>query len=196
MHSYITADSRIGAYSVISVVAIVCAWSMDWLASSLEWPRWLVGVPSFAAFFGMIYGLFDRCLWNARISRLMRLSVIPDVSGTFRGELVSTFEADERKQNVRKIVVRIRQSWTRIEVILSVDHPTSNSISVMAKLRGDSTNANLTYHFRNQIQPGLADKDMYDHEGVAELNISPHGVSGRYFNSRGNSGSLMLDRID
>lgn len=194
MHPYNTVDSRSGAYIAICVLAIACAWSLDWLVTPLEWPRWLVGAPSFAAFFGLIYGVFDRWLWTTRVSRLMRLSVIPNISGTFRGELVSTFRGADGEPDVRKVVLRIRQTWTRIEVVLDIEPSTSASVSLMAALRGDSTRAFLTYHFRNQTQPGIADEDMFDHEGIAELNIGPQGIRGRYFNSRGNAGSLQFDR--
>ena len=196
MHPYSTTDSRIRVYSAIAVVAVACAWSMDWLTSSLDWPRWLAGVPSFVAFFGIIYGVFDRWLWKTRVSRVLRLSVLPDVSGTLRGRLVSTFRTEIAKPSKHDVTVQIRQTWTRIEIRLEVDHSMSSSISLMAALKGDMTSSVLTYHFRNQIQPGRADDDMSDHEGVAELRIDTHGIRGRYFNSRGNSGSLTLDQAD
>jgi hypothetical protein len=46
------------------------------------------------------------------------------------------------------------------------------------------------------VNPALADADMGDHDGAAELRISPDGkMVGRYFNSRPRAGTIEAERL-
>jgi hypothetical protein len=52
------------------------------------------------------------------------------------------------------------------------------------------------YTYRNQTRPGVADQDMNDHDGTAEVVIDTQTgeLHGRYFNFRGRQGTLTLTR--
>src|SRR4051794_7468335 len=92
MHAYSTDESRVKAYGVIAVVAVVFAWTILIVASHFDWPQWLVSVPSLAATYAATYGIFDRWLWRCSIMRSLGLVTILDVSGDYDGRLISTYK--------------------------------------------------------------------------------------------------------
>lgn len=56
--------------------------------------------------------------------------------------------------------------------------------------------ARLIYTYSNQIRHGIADDDMNDHDGAADVVLTPDGhIRGRYFNARGRQGVLELTRV-
>lgn len=82
-----------------------------------------------------------------------------------------------------------------VEMTVSGGTSSSTSVSALGGLVGDRDGARLTYIYRNRVNPGLADADMGDHDGAAELRVDPNGsVEGRYFNSRPRAGTLSLRR--
>jgi hypothetical protein len=62
--------------------------------------------------------------------------------------------------------------------------------------RSSRHRARLTYTYRNQPRPGVADADMNDHDGTAEVVIDTRTgeLTGRYFNFRGRQGAVTLTR--
>lgn len=198
MHAYSTDESRVGVYSLLAIVAVVLAWCIVAITSRLSWPQWLVSAPSMAAMFAVVYRLFDRWVWRWGICRRMGLVEIPDLSGRYEGTLVSTFTDSEGRPVERAVALDVVQSWTRIKIEMTVRSGQSSSMSTSAlgSVKSDGTASCLTYIYRNQVNPGLADADMGDHDGAADLRVYADGrVSGRYFNSRPRAGTMTLQRV-
>ncbi len=149
--------------------------------------------PTVAAVFGILYGVLDKWAWRWRVLRATSVITTPVVSGNYVGLLRSSYNGTERA-----IVLDVEQSWTRIVIRFSVtDVQSSDSISLAAAVTDiGQHHARLTYVYRNTVRPGLADADMNDHDGTAELTLDTKAGSatGRYYNYRGRQGTLALTR--
>lgn len=197
MHPYATPESRVATYGALAVVSVVMAWLVVAATSHLSWPQWLISAPSVTAVFAALYALTDRWLWRTRFFRALRLSSTPDLSGSYVGELRSTFNDPAGSTVVRPLELTVTQTWTRIQISMTVGsgERTSRSRSVIACVGDAEPRTQLIYHYRNQINPAVADADMGDHDGAADLEVTADGhLSGRYFNSRPRAGSIEATR--
>lgn len=193
MHSYSTDESRVSVYSLLAVVAVVLAWVIVAATSRLSWPEWLVSAPSMAATFALVYRLFDRVGWRWAIMRQLGLVEVRDISGTYRGRLVSTFKDSQGQPVERDVTIHVGQTWTKLAVEMTVSSGTSSSMSTSAlgSVTHDGVASCLTYVYKNRVNPGLADADMGDHDGAADLRIYADGrLAGRYFNGRPRAGTI------
>jgi len=198
MHAYSTNESRVPVYSILAIIALVVAWIIGWLTSLVEWPQWIVGAPSFGAVFAGTYRLFDLRIWHTPLARRLGLVMVEDLNGSYEGELVSTFKDSSGKQVEREIRIDILQTWTHISVDMKVSSGTSSSTSTSAlgSVTRDGGSTRLAYIYRNRVNPGLADADMGDHDGAAELDVDLVGrMTGRYYNSRPRAGTIQVERV-
>ncbi|WP_432457577.1 hypothetical protein [Cellulomonas iranensis] len=177
--------------ALATLLAIAMAWVFEtWLSSV---PSWIVSGPTVAGAFGACYWLMEAHAWRWPIVRKLGLVDTPDIEGVYIGKLVSSYNSTDLP-----IRVCIDQTWTRIAVRFEVVEPessVSHSITAGLSLAGH-THARLTYTYRNQTRPGVAEGDMKDHDGTAELlfDLSRDSARGRYYNLRGRQGSLTLTR--
>ncbi|TNH26247.1 hypothetical protein FHG89_21245 [Micromonospora orduensis] len=194
MHVYSSSDSRTSALGMIAVCAVLMAIGLNAAFQALSiGPAWLFSPPTVAAAFGLLYRVLDTVGW--RWSWLHRLGLIqvPAVEGVYEGTLVSSY-----RMTTMPVRVCIDQTWTRIAIRFDVLEPmSSSSYSVAAGLSSDGhRRARLTYTYRNQTRPGVAESDMNDHDGTAELvlDLETSALVGRYYNFRGRQGTLTLTR--
>lgn len=199
MHAYSTNESRVAIYGVIAVTAVILAWLVMSATEGLDWPQWLVSAPSLAATFTFSYGLFDRVLWKLPLLQRLHLVDVADISGTYEGNLISTYTDTNSQPVKRDITLCISQTWTKIDVEMTVKSgaSSSRSNSAVASVSPRANSTHLVYVYRNSVNPGLADADMGDHDGAAELVItSSGGLSGRYFNVRPRAGTIQAQRTN
>ncbi len=198
MHAYSTDESRVGVYSVIALFAVILAWMIVAVTSRFSWPQWLVSAPSMGATFVLTYAVFDRYVWRWSLLRRLSLVGVRDLSGTYEGRLTSTFKDEQGDPIERDITLQVVQTWTRVKIEMTVRSGTSSSMSTSAlgSVTNDGTASCLTYIYKNKVNPGLADADMGDHDGAADLRIYADGhVTGRYFNSRPRAGTITATKI-
>ncbi|MDP1851973.1 MAG: hypothetical protein Q8K48_06105 [Candidatus Planktophila sp.] len=182
------------ALGTLAFLSVTIAMGANWLLSHLNVKEaWWFSAPTVATTFGILYLLMDKAAWRWRFVRRLGLVDTPIVEGEYVGTLESTYQG-----TVLPVKISIDQTWNRIAVRFQVSEPkTSTSYSMTAGLgKVGHDIARLTYTYRNQIKPGVADSDMNDHDGTAELNINfeTGSAMGRYFNFRGRQGSLNLER--
>lgn len=194
MHAYSSNENRTSALGVIALAAVLFAIAANAATAALGvGPSWLVSAPTVAASYGILYRSMDSFAWRWRLFHRLGIIEVPVIDGTYEGELVSSYQ-----QTRLPVRIRIDQTWTRIAVRFDVLEPASSiSYSVTAGLGRDGHNdARLTYMYRNQTRPGVADFDMNDHDGAAEVTIDcvSGKMNGRYFNFRGRQGTLTLTR--
>ncbi len=69
------------------------------------------------------------------------------------------------------------------------------SVAAALAVHGDR-DAHLTYTYKNSVRHGIADADMSDHDGAADLDIqrATGNVAGTYFNARPRRGTRTLRR--
>ncbi len=198
MHAYASLGNHVRVYGLLAVLSVIVSWGLYWLAGLVSLPEWLISVPSVAGVFALLYVAFDRWAWKWRVCRMFGLSPTPDLSGCYDGLLTSNYRmSGDDGPSQREIEIQIVQTWSRLAVTLKVKRgtSTSTSISAMAAMTEYAEDTRLVYVYRNQVAPAIADSDMSDHEGMADITISRQGeLRGRYFNSRPRSGTLVAQR--
>ncbi len=182
MHGYST-DSyeRRFVPLLLAALAIVFAWATAKLIAGahLSVPWW-VDAPSSLAFYGALYALFDKRLWRNALVRKLGLSGIPNLTGRWRGFLVSSFDAHEKSHEV---MVQIFQSWTQISIFLTTNTSLSRSCAAVIQV-GDPEGVVLIYQYENQPL-SHAMKTMHMHYGTAMLRLSDGDtLSGDYYAGR------------
>ena len=193
VHPYSTDERRVSVYAGLAVVSVIVSWGLVAITSGLAWPQWLISPPSLAGSFAALYAIFDRYLWRLPVFHWLGLARIKDIGGIYEGNLISTFRDGEGSATQRAINIRVTQTWTRIsvEMVVISGESSSESVSALGSVTRDGQSTRLIYVYRNRVNPGLADADMGDHEGAADLRIDTDGtVSGRYFNSRPRAGTI------
>jgi hypothetical protein len=195
MHAYASSQPRTSGYAAIAVVAVIISIAANGVAERAGFPpSWLISAPAVATSFGLLYKFFDRWAWRWRTFSRFSLGEIPDIEGTYEGNLVSTYDG-----TTVPVRVCVDQTWVNIAIRFDVlGNATSTSRSLTAGLdRTGHTQARLTYTYRNTIRPGIAEHDMNDHDGTAELHfaVDTGMVEGRYYNFRGRQGTLSLRRL-
>lgn len=196
MHVYSSCGSRTSALGVTALLAVLLAIAANALTTKFGiGPAWLVSAPTVAAAYGLLYRGLDRLAWRWSVLHRLGLIETPIVEGVYEGQVVSSY-----RQATLPVRLRIDQTWTRIAIRFEVLRPTasSTSYSVAANLdRAGHDDARLTYTYRNQAQPGVAEVDMYDHDGTVEVTVdrTRGSITGRYFNFRGRQGTITLSRV-
>lgn len=199
MHPYSTEESRVSTYAALAVVSVVVSWGVVAATSALSWPQWLISAPSLAATFGLSYRVFDRWLWRLPFFHKLGMVGVSLIAGTYKGRLISTFQDPQGNAIEKDITLKVSQTWTRISVEMTVSSGSSSSVSTSAigSVTADGSATRLTYIYRNRVNPGVADADMGDHDGAAQLRIYSDGrVSGRYFNSRPRAGTIEATFVE
>lgn len=198
MHPYSTSENRVAVYAVLGLVAVFVSWLVVALTDGLDLPQWPVSAPTAMGVYGGLYQTFDKVLWKSPAMRFLRLSTTPDLSGIYVGALASTYVDENGVQAKRDVQLSVRQTWTRLRVgmVVGQEPRTSTSRSVAAALDCDDDEVRLLYSYRNVVNPGVADDDLGDHDGTAQLALEPdrRTMQGRYFNGRRRAGSLVVTR--
>jgi hypothetical protein len=196
VHPYSNDSSRTRTVLlVLAVAAVLLAWGLGRTLRSWEiTPPWWLDTPAVVGFYGILWQLYDRLLWRARIGS-QTLSGIPDYSGSWGGCVHSSYGGTA----VYAARLTIRQTSSRILIELRTDR--SRSVSQMAMLcAGPGSEQGLQYLYTNRPrhvptpEPAGPPHDrphaivlaMTPHEGVARLLLGDDGstLQGDYQNDR------------
>src|SRR5467141_686252 len=111
MHGYSTDSSeRRIVPLLLALLAIALAWATSkFLAAAHLSVPWWADAPSSMAFYGALYGLFDRYLWRNSYVRKLGLVRIPNLTGRWRGYLITSFDGHAKRHD---LMINIFQSWT------------------------------------------------------------------------------------
>ncbi len=195
MHGYsIDSDERRNVVFGLAILGIAAAYCLDQLLdlTSASLPWWFDAPASFG-FFGLFYWLFDQRVWRWRMLRTLGLVTAPDLSGHWKGSIVSSHVPRDRHE----VTVDIRQSWTGLTVVLT--GASSRSYSTAAVLRTKAADGpELTHTYRNEPLPHATDT-MHIHHGTATMRLAEAGqqLVGEYYTGRGRQtyGSITLRRL-
>ena len=182
MHGYSTDSSeRRVVPLLLALLSIGLAWiSSRFLAAAhLALPWWL-DAPSSLAFYGVLYGLFEKFLWRSRLAHKLGLVRIPDLMGRWRGYLITSFDGHAKRHD---LLINIFQSWTQISVFLTTRTSMSRSCAAVIQV-DDPEGVALIYQYQNQPLAN-AEKTMHMHYGTAMLRLSSEGcLAGDYYAGR------------
>ncbi len=133
MHGYSTdSGERRVVPLLLALLSIASAWASSRLlaAAHLSVPWWL-DAPSTLAFYGLLYGLFERFLWRNSLVRKLGLVRIPNLMGRWRGYLITSFDGHGKRHD---LVIHIFQSWTQISVFLTTATSMSRSCAAVIQV--------------------------------------------------------------
>ena len=142
--------------------------------------------PTTVFVFGFIHRQFETRLWQRKWLRRLGVVSVPDLSGHWKGHVISSFmnePGNTAEESIRrKIDVTITQTWNQISIKLKTDESTSVSESASIICNG-SKDCVLHYQYRNEPEP-LVVSTMDRHRGTVLLNISTNELNGRYYTDR------------
>jgi hypothetical protein len=191
MHEYSSdAPDRKYAKWIIAGLAIAAAYFYGITSSYFSFALpWWVESPSIMLIYGFIHYFYNRKMWKNDILGF-RLSRMPNCSGTWFGELESTFQKGVKTYGM----LQIHQTWSRISVYFKND--TSESFSRMASLSiTPGPSQGLIYEYANEPRAN-AQEAMHSHRGFAFLKLSPDSewLDGDYYTGRdrGNQGTMRF----
>src|ERR1700741_3004367 len=168
MHGYDTdTNERKAVPLFLASMAIALAWMSSRLlaAMHLSVPWWL-DAPSSLGFYGVLYALFDRNLWRNRFVRKLGLVRVPNLTGRWRGYLISSFDGHTRRHD---LMINIFQTWTQIGVFLTTETSMSRSCAAVIQV-DDPDGLALIYQYQNQPLAN-AMRTMHMHYGTAMLRM-------------------------
>ena len=136
-----------------------------------------------------ILWVFNRWLWRLPpIVKLLRTG--PVLRGTWKGELVSTYDKKHRP-----IYLAIRQTFTEIEVRMLTEESTSETSSSQLLRRPEGL-AILEYAYSNIPRATVRDRSEV-HFGAARLECTgqlPTRIAGTYWTDRRTTGEMTLSQ--
>jgi SMODS-associating 2TM, beta-strand rich effector domain len=195
MHPYATdSNERQKVTFGLAVLAVGVAWGLSRLFTFLHLTvPWWLDAPSTMGIFGIFYAAFDNVLWRQRWVHRMGLVKVPLLEGKWQGCVRSSFDQHAVEHQVS---VNIRQSWTRISLILESANSTSQTL--VGSLQVDTSEGRvLSYQYRNEPKPGALGT-MQIHYGTARLVLRDATIlDGDYYSGRGRQeyGSIILRKV-
>ena len=194
MHSY-ASDGKDGytALGIIAVASLGCAYALgcalDHFKVAVPW--WL-DAPSILGFYALLFGIYNSAAWRWKILGF-QLSGVPEIRGTWYGEIVSDYAGETRREGM----IFIAQTWSKIAICF--ENEVSRSYSRMASLNvTPGVNEGLIYEYANDPANGSA-TTMHGHRGLAFLRLAQDGetLSGEYFTGRdrNTSGRVALRKL-
>jgi hypothetical protein len=164
----------------------------------------IFGAPASSAFFkpmsivvailtGVLAG-WDRWVW--RIPRLSLVHGVPNLNGTWKGQLTSLWTDPETGEVPAPIpiVFVVRQTYTSVTVRTFTEESTSVSVAAGLTTEPDGRHV-LAAMYRNEPKLTAQERSRPHHGGV-RLAVSGNEdkLEGHYWTDRGTSGEMMLVR--
>jgi hypothetical protein len=157
---------------------------------SISIPNWAEG-PSILFVFGILYTIFKRRIWRAKLLHNFGVVKTPVLAGRWTGFVISSHDGHKER---RDVTAQINQDWT--DLVVKLKGRDSHSFSISATLlTGDEKL--LSYEYQNEPH-AHAPETMHSHRGQTRLTISEdlNQMDGDYYSGRDrqNFGLLHLKR--
>jgi hypothetical protein len=181
MHDYsIDTHIRQKVNVAIAVISLSLPGWITWALSHQSF--WKVGT-TFAVSFGLVFSIlewaFDRWIWRW----LSGLMAIPDLNGTWDGKGISSWINPETgEEHPFEIMIKIRQTFTKIEIHGETDQSTSRSF--MASFETQHAVTHFRYGFENSPK-NMATAELQRHSGMMDLMLDDEDtIKGGYFSGK------------
>ena len=198
-HSYSTDSSerRYVPFFIAALAIIAEIFVLHLLEAYQIRLRWWASPPiDTMAFYGLLYWIFDQYVWKWKPTRWLRISRIPDLSGTWHGHAQPTVTTgvSEGLGSTTDITVRIKQTWTSVLIVAQTSLSKSHSVSGNLITADEPS---LSYEYVNEPS-AEAPQTMHVHRGTARLFLDDGGtqLEGEYYSGRDrqNIGTIRLTR--
>jgi hypothetical protein len=186
MHPYATdSRERLLVPFLLAAASLGLAYALHLAMTWLNLNPWWLDIPSVFGFYVILYGLFERWAWRARIFRLTGIVKVPDLQGEWHGTVSSSHTDEGGSAITRKATVQVKQSWTQICVSLSTDISNSRSQIGGVLLSCGPPNPLFTYDYLNEPKPDAPDT-LHAHRGTTRLDVLDGGkaLEGQYYTGR------------
>jgi hypothetical protein len=139
--------------------------------------------------------IFTKWLWRWKLIQGWLIK-IPDLQGTWRGELKSDWINPETGKGINPIpmVLVIRQTFSSIKCTLMTKESSSYSTTADVNIAPSSEDLYLTYNYTNRPKATIRDRSAI-HDGASILKIinKPNKcLEGEYWTSRKTRGEMIL----
>lgn len=153
-------------------------------------------VPSAISVYAVIAIVFTKWIWCWPIFQGWLIK-IPNLQGTWRGELKSDWIDPTTQQRIAPIpvVLVVQQTFSTISCTLMTAESTSYSTTAAINLAPDDKDLYLTYNYTNRPKATIRDRSAI-HDGAAILKIIKRPrrmLEGEYWTSRKTRGELTLN---
>jgi len=184
----------------IAILSIVCSLVYSWLEQILAANGTFKNISNYISFFSVL-GLMvilikwiNVCLWKYKFTNV--LIDVPNLNGRYEGEMVSSYP-DQNGNPIKLIcAMEVTQNASQIHVYTYVGNElgiqSSHSSTICEELIMQKNKFyRLFYNFQNESEQST---NLSDHKGTAYLDVflDTKSLTGRYFNERGNSGSINV----
>jgi SMODS-associating 2TM, beta-strand rich effector domain len=195
MHSYSTdSTEREKVLLVLAGLAIAAAWGLFRIFRALRTGMpWWIDAPSTMGLYGVFFSLFDSIVWRRPILHQLSLVKVPVLAGEWQGYVVSSFDNHKKTHEVE---VRIKQSWTRIMILLSSKNSYSHTVTAAIEVNAPD-GVVLSYQYENEPKADAV-KTMEMHVGTARITLVDKDLLEGYYYSgrgRGEHGLITLKRV-
>ena len=105
MHAY-ELEGRGQVVVAIMGVSVLLVWVLHIGLGAMDFdPQWWLSVPSFAGCYSGLHWLFDRYLWRLGLLRELKLIHLPDLNGSWVGEVESSYSQDGPAHPVSVVIL-------------------------------------------------------------------------------------------
>ena len=186
------------AFIWLQLIVLLVIWAIVLWAFRTESDIWkaIVRLPTAVAVYSVLLFVFVKWLWRLRIFRRW-LVITPDLQGTWKGTLKSTWTDPDVEQKIapKDVTLVIKQTLLTISCVMYTDE--SKSFSNAAQINKDNEHDffELSYNFTNFPEANIRDRSPI-HNGAAILKIidEPKRVlEGEYWTSRKTTGDIRLE---
>ena len=152
-------------------------------------------IPTAITIYAFIGVIFVKWIWRWPIFQGWLIK-IPDLQGTWRGELKSDWINPETHQPIPPIpvILVIRQTFSNINCTLMTKESSSYSTTASINAAVNGEELYLTYNYTNRPKATLRDRSAI-HDGAAILKIikqPERTLEGEYWTSRKTRGDITL----
>jgi hypothetical protein len=197
MHPYVTdSEERKIIPWFLAVLGVLASWALYAILNSVQVsPPWWIDMPSLIGFYGLFYTVFDKWLWQVPVFHAVGLVKVPNLNGTWEGEISSSYH---EHQNKLPATIQIVQTWSKI--VINLETESSKSRSQTASVITETPDTILvTYEYLNEPKPHST-STMHAHRGTARHTLAlvdgDVTFNGEYYSGRdrGNFGTLYFTK--
>ncbi len=180
-------------------ITFLVIWFASMIVSGLVAPMDFISalklIPTAISVYAFVALIFTKWVWRWPIFQGWLIKV-PDLRGTWRGELKSDWIDPKTGQSIDPIpvVLLIRQSFSNINITLMTKESTSYSTTASINAAVNGEDLYLTYNYTNRPKASLWDRSAI-HDGAAILKIIKRPnrrLEGEYWTGRKTRGDLSL----
>lgn len=158
-----------------------------------EFDFWGISVTAVTVIgvFGILYSLFCRWLWKIPI--FISLHGVTNLSGTWKGALISSHLTDG-KRTIVKFIMEVKQDWNHMRIKCTFPNSSSHNTAAFIFSNGDG-DVEFGFPYCNDSQ--CIEWKVKKHDGYSTLTVNGNSMKGRYFTNRedGTNGIMVLKKI-